>query len=586
MTPIAFDGCTGWLHRRHDAETGSIAILLCPALNHDALNSHHAMRLLADQMAEAGYPTMRFDYPSTGDSVDLDTLHKEHGSELSEIWVNSIILAADFLLRVTGARKLIFCGLRIGATLAAMAAQGRNDIVGFVFLAPVLKGQSYLRQIWIESKLQNEASDSMQNGITFQELSFNAATVRAMGRFDLRQWIAPSSADIAIFSQTENNLLNECCRNWSESGARASCFNFEGLEPMLSLNIEDEKPTPRFNSILDWLRENLPPSAASTVGFDESIRSSQISQTYIETPVFFGGEKQLFGVVCEGNPVSTEHIVLIVNPGRDPRHAPGRFSVEFARLLAKDGISSFRFDFAGLGDSPGPAGKETELSPVFDLDRSADISAAIDMVEKTGYRHIFVYGLCSGAYHALRAALAEPRITGLLLVNLPFFDWNGGERAVDFIRHKNKTPQYFIRELFKLRSWKDARHKLGKFESVLRGQLHRLATLIKTASWLPTTWRDLLAGGTLTIGQRNITTLSQRGVQTLFLFGQDDLGLDAFKQEFGGDLAGFADREGVTFTVLSDFDHLVANKVSRCKAAQAMIGFLTKQKIRSHPRSC
>lgn len=247
MIYLGFHGCFGWLHCRQDSKNGDVAILLCPALNHDALNSHHAMRLLADQLAEAGYPTMRFDYPATGDSCDLDALAPDFGSELWAVWLNSIHKAADLLLRKTGAQKLVFCGLRIGATLAAVAAERRNDVVGLIFLAPVLKGQSYLRQIWIESRLQSQTTPPMQDGIRFQELNFSPETVKAIGSVDLRRIAVPKFANIAIFSQTQTALLDECCQAWEMSGAKLFRSNFQGLEPMLVLNIEDEKAHPRFD---------------------------------------------------------------------------------------------------------------------------------------------------------------------------------------------------------------------------------------------------------------------------------------------------------------------------------------------------
>ena len=38
-----------------------------------------------------------------------------------------------------------------------------------------------------------------------------------------------------------------------------------------------------------------------------------------------------------------------------------------------------------------------------------------------GYRRFAVNGLCSGAYHAFHAALADQRISALLPINLPLF---------------------------------------------------------------------------------------------------------------------------------------------------------------------
>lgn len=300
----------------------------------------------------------------------------------------------------------------------------------------------------------------------------------------------------------------------------------------------------------------------------------QTRQNSVETPFWFGADSQLFGVLSEPKFSSSGQVILIVNAGRDPRHGLGRFNVEFARLLAKAGIASLRLDFAGLGDSLGPAGSEAMLSPAFDLDRVADISAAIDALEKIGYRHFSVYGPCSGAYHAMQAAVAETRIERLMLVNIPLFKWRKGQRGVDFIRHRNKPLRYFLRELIRLRSWESARHKLAKSGSVLRGQLEQLSIKIRTASWMPKKWRDRIVGELLTPGQRNMQILARRGVKTLFLFGEGDLGLDAVYQEFGGTVSGLAQQAGVTMHVLPDFDHMIARESTRRAAVQSMMRFL------------
>ena len=43
--------------------------MLCPPLGFDYLQSYRAFRMLADQLAAAGFCVVRFDYDGTGDSV-------------------------------------------------------------------------------------------------------------------------------------------------------------------------------------------------------------------------------------------------------------------------------------------------------------------------------------------------------------------------------------------------------------------------------------------------------------------------------------------------------------------------------------
>jgi hypothetical protein len=114
-------------------------------------------------------------------------------------------------------------------------------------------------------------------------------------------------------------------------------------------------------------------------------------------------------------------VVIIGNSGGDPHDGFARFGVEFARGLALSGIASFRMDFAGLGDSVNGADDRDGLTHTFTVDRRGDFTAAVDWVLARGFRKIALHGICSGAYHALQAAVDDVRIDILLCINLPWF---------------------------------------------------------------------------------------------------------------------------------------------------------------------
>jgi len=560
MTPVTFHGCFGWLHGDAAKQGREVAVLICPGLTHDALNAHHVHLLLADEFAAAGYPAMRFDYPNTGDSCNIAGYDLQSRLDLWEIWLDAVDAAIDTLRLHTGAQKIILCGLRIGAALAALAAGRRDDVAGLILLSPVIKGQSYLRQLWIEARLYDETSPPLEDGLLFQEVCFNAVTVSAIGALDLRHAVMPEDVKIAVFAPSHGRLVEECRRAWEANGAEFFGADFAGLEPLLTLNVEDFKTHPDFGPVLAWLRGAVPAglSAQAPVPLDRPANLE--SPGFVETAWRFGDGGRLFGMLCEPERRDATDIVLIVNAGRDPHYGPGRFGVEFARTLARDSIASLRLDFAGFGDSLGPPGEETRLSSLFDMDRSADVSAAIDSLARLGFLNFAAYGLCAGAYHVMRAAVADPRISRLLLVNMPLLDWQSGE-GIDFIRHKNMPLRYFLAEFAKLRSWPIARHKILKSGSVLRGQFLRLAAKFSSAA-------------SLTPGQKNIAALLRRNVKSLFLFGEGDLGLDTVTRELEPLRADPKFAETITIDVLPNFDHLVSHETTRHAAANHMRAFL------------
>ena len=108
MTPVTFNDCFGWLHAPGDDVAGDVGVVICPGLMRDGLLAYCSLRLLADELAAAGYWVLRFDYPGTGDSCD-GAIEREGGHWPA--WMKSVDQAADWLRAQTGVRRLVLCGL-------------------------------------------------------------------------------------------------------------------------------------------------------------------------------------------------------------------------------------------------------------------------------------------------------------------------------------------------------------------------------------------------------------------------------------------------------------------------------------------
>jgi hypothetical protein len=134
-----------------------------------------------------------------------------------------------------------------------------------------------------------------------------------------------------------------------------------------------------------------------------------------EQAVTFGPSQGIVGVLTEpAAPVaSTRPHVLLLNAGFVHRVGPGRLSVEIARQVARAGFPALRFDFSGIGDS---ASRVPPLDPV--SCGVADARAAMDHLGREhGARAFILLGLCSGARHAHHIAVADPRVTGGVMLD-------------------------------------------------------------------------------------------------------------------------------------------------------------------------
>jgi pimeloyl-ACP methyl ester carboxylesterase len=116
-------------------------VLLCPPLGQDYMRSHRALRQLAVQLAKAGLHVLRFDYRGVGDSWGDPT------DATLAAWRDDTCTAIDELKDTAGVKAVSLVGLRIGASVAHLAQQGRSDIEHLVLWDPVVSGPDYLREL-------------------------------------------------------------------------------------------------------------------------------------------------------------------------------------------------------------------------------------------------------------------------------------------------------------------------------------------------------------------------------------------------------------------------------------------------------
>ena len=561
--PLYIDGIFAWLHRPRIFWGGETAVLICSGLKRDALDSHRFLRVLADEFAAAGYPALRFDYPGTGDSCDLAEFTVAAGNQ----WLamqQSLQAAADYLLAETGAKRLIICGLRVGATLAALAAEKREDVSGLILLAPVIRGQSYIRQLWVESRLQQGQTTRLEDGFTLQDVTFSPQAVQSIAEADLRAVKMPVGLHIAICAQSTSVPLATCESVWNGQGANLWSTDFSGLDALLSHGLEGETAPADYSHVLNWAMRNVSPRPIFQPDARPPRAVSLQREGLIETPVSFGPANRLFGVLCRPQAGEAEIAVVLCGAGRDPHYGVGRSAVHLAQSLAKAGIASLRIDFAGLGDSLGPPGRETVLTRVFEA-RSPDIRAAIDRLESLGYRRFAVQGLCSGAFHALHASLTDCRIDMLLLVNIPLLEQSEGA-ASELSIHVARTWQHYLKRLARIHTWRSVCSGRYNIAAIVRGRLRHFCNAIARVVQMARA-----VSVSANFAHSALTQLSQRGVQTMFLFGPEEVGFYALEKNFGPKAAGLSKLENVSLKIVEEFDHSIGLPESQEKASDAIL---------------
>lgn len=145
MNPLYFGSSErslfGVYHPPKAKQARKSGVVLCYPYGQEYMRAHRAFRQLALLLQKAGFHVMRFDYSGTGDSSG------EGDSGSIQQWAADIGTAIDELKETAQVERVSLVGLRLGATLAAMAAAGRTDVEAVALWDPIVSGESYLAEM-------------------------------------------------------------------------------------------------------------------------------------------------------------------------------------------------------------------------------------------------------------------------------------------------------------------------------------------------------------------------------------------------------------------------------------------------------
>lgn len=524
---VTFAGHAGAVHA--PARPNGVTVVLCQPVGRDARCAYRALVHLADRLAGAGVTVLRYDHMGCGDSLPLDP-----DADQWAAWRAGVREAADFARARLGATRLVLAGLRLGATLAAVeAAAVAAD--GLVLLAPAESGRTWLREQQFAAGLLRGGSETRAPGAALEldGLSLSPATIDAVRQVDLRR-MSPFPGPTFLAGP-----------------------DFEGYEALFEEAHSSAAPQALFDEVVAWAG-NLAPGRAAPVRLPPT--TGLVTADWSEHPVTFG--EGLQGVLCLPAHGQARRGVIIGNTGGDPRAGIGGFAAQACRTLAAQGVAALRFDFAGLGESHGPA--DGAPSHVYEVDRRADFAAAADVLQAEGCDEILLAGVCSGAHHALHAALDSERYAGVLAINVARLIWRRG----DTLRLGAAAPpprRLGRRDLLRPELWR----------KLLRGEANPWA-IAKTqldALWRACGPRDREVRAL----HAKLARFSARGGRAYMLIGRHDPAHRELEGCFGLDGRRIGALPGVTLRLLADLDHGLFFSPSRAKALAALLEFAAER---------
>lgn len=164
----------GTLHAPARPRPRPAGVLLCNPFGEEASRTHRTYRVLATTIERAGYAAMRFDYSGTGDSSG------EAEDATIEAWVADVATAAAELQSTSATRRVVAAGVRLGATLAALATVRTGVRLRHLILwDPVVDGRAYLAELAAKHRTyMRTESEGWQDSLQISDEGF---PVEALG---------------------------------------------------------------------------------------------------------------------------------------------------------------------------------------------------------------------------------------------------------------------------------------------------------------------------------------------------------------------------------------------------------------------
>ena len=416
-TPVSIGQNFGWLHHAN----GDRGVVMCAAMGYEALCAHQSWRVLADKLAAAGLPTLRFDYPGAGDSLDDANDPMPYDS-----WRRSIKEATAWMRETLGVQEIVLIGFRIGATLAAEAGEASHPVQ----LAPVVKGSAYLRELRILSRMLAERESgprergASESEINLEGFTTNASLLSAIKSIDLTGLAICPARRVLIVTEGSARHVEDYAARLIELGATVETMTLDNYEALAPARAPRPAPMSDFEKIVAWARSGARPKPAPSPAAGV-LRGG----FFTERAVRFGDHGSLAGVLCTPNGGKAKSLVLLLNTGANYHIGSGRSFVYCARSLAAKGFATLRMDSLGIGDSD-PV-EQGARSVLYREARHADVFRALDWACENGFSDFYLAGVCSGATQAFLSAVKDLRIKGVVLGNIQVFTNPRDEAAIE-----------------------------------------------------------------------------------------------------------------------------------------------------------
>jgi O-antigen/teichoic acid export membrane protein/pimeloyl-ACP methyl ester carboxylesterase len=560
--PFAFEGTIGHFKPESpDVRKRSTAVLFVNPWGFEEMCTRKFFRVAAEHFADVGVPSLRFDYPGTGDALD-----QGGGPATLALWENAIRAAAEKLKDLSGCSSVVLVAQGLGAMLVQRVGTTIDGVDSIVMLGPVLNGRAYLRELSAWSKFINlhlglGAGDLPEGQHVIAGLVMPDSIASELSKLNITSPQGIAAPRYLILERPARSDDTTFADGLRALGADVELRAFEGYDELVIDPLFAQTPMATVNYLAGWLEANTFVDDAAAPSATEIEPQFIAGDGFEDVPVRFGEFNHLVGVVSRPRGTATGNAVLFLSTAYDRHSGWGRTIVDMARDLARHGVVSLRFDSANVGDSPPRPDAPAQI--LYSPTQSEDVRSATDFLESLAAGSLMVAGRCSGGYLAIRAAVADERLKAAVSIN-PFVYYWDPNQAVEK-KHVVSVP----------RSFEDYGQRIASidtFKRLLRGEIDVKAAVRNVAIAFARRMSVRIAPlleylpsrrHTAVEVKKSFLAVGKRKVPLTLIYSEGDVGLEHMYFHFGPGGRKFGRYPNVRLVMLPDADHNLTPPQSR-----------------------
>lgn len=567
--PLTFDGTVG-LFQPEDPQAHSrdCAVLFLSPWGFEDMCSRKFYRLVAEALADRGLPSLRFDFPGTGDSLDI----ANEAADLA-LWEDAALQAASRLRQLTGRKRLILIGQGLGGALAHLLASRLGDVQAIAMLAPVTSGRAYLREVAVWSRMVDIGlglrDDQREvDGVAIAGLVMPAAIAEAVRKIDIARPSSAGAEHYLIVDRPSKAAERSFPDRLAALGADVTFDVYSGYDELVSNPSIATMPLSVVDKVAAWAAAvSHPGGSGSTPGLPDHAEPL-VGKGFIEIPLRFGAFRHLFGVLTlpEGRQAGAP--VLVLSTSYDRHAGWGRMGVTMARQMAEAGVPSLRYDAANVADSPPRPGAPAQV--LYSSTQGPDVLDALDLLLAHAEGPAIIAGRCSGGYQAYRSAVEDPRLAAVVSVNPFVLYWDPRDSVDEKLRFVPRSLDDYSQRLV----------QGATFKRLVKGDIDipAAARNIVIALWRRAAQRVWPLIGTLpgrvNIGREvrsSLESLKKRETPVTLVYSEGDVGLEHIQMIFGPGGRKLSAHDNVRLVLLPDADHNLTPAAARQAALVEII---------------